>query len=87
MFPVRQRGRDEKRVKTAMNCGIGKKQKSLIGKLKKVLDEMLTILYNTSRCVDGLSPNGKATDSDSVIFKVRILVAQFVKSWSRRRFA
>ncbi len=23
----------------------------------------------------GLSPNGKATDSDSVIFKVRILVA------------
>ena len=24
---------------------------------------------------DGLSPNGKATDSDSVIFKVRILVA------------
>ena len=25
---------------------------------------------------DGLSPNGKATDSDSVIFKVRILVAQ-----------
>ena len=24
----------------------------------------------------GLSPNGKATDSDSVIFKVRILVAQ-----------
>ena len=26
--------------------------------------------------VDGLSPNGKATDSDSVIFKVRILVAQ-----------
>ena len=26
---------------------------------------------------NGLSPNGKATDSDSVIFKVRILVAQF----------
>ena len=25
---------------------------------------------------NGLSPNGKATDSDSVIFKVRILVAQ-----------
>ena len=29
----------------------------------------------------GLSPNGKATDSDSVIFKVRILVAQLPK-WS-----
>ncbi len=55
--------------------------------MKKALDETLTILYNTFRCVDGLSPNGKATDSDSVIFKVRILVAQFVKSWSRRRFA
>ena len=27
---------------------------------------------------DGLSPNGKATDSDSVIFKVRILVAQYM---------
>ena len=55
--------------------------------MKKALDELLTILYNIFRCVDGLSPNGKATDSDSVIFKVRILVAQFVKSWSRRRFA
>ena len=28
----------------------------------------------------GLSPNGKATDSDSVIFKVRILVAQLEKA-------
>ncbi len=27
---------------------------------------------------NGLSPNGKATDSDSVIFKVRILVAQLL---------
>ncbi len=36
MFPVRQRGGgDGKRVKTPMNCGIGKKQKSLIGKLDK----------------------------------------------------
>ena len=77
MFPVRQRGRDEKGYKTPMNCGIGKKQKSLIGKLdkklKKVLDEMLTILYNTFRCVDGLSPNGKATDSDSVISRFESL--------------
>ena len=32
--------------------------------------------YNDIRSSDGLSPNGKATDSDSVIFKVRILVAQ-----------
>ena len=31
----------------------------------------------------GLSPNGKATDSDSVIFKVRILVAQ-LQALSRR---
>lgn len=46
--------------------------------MKTALDEMLTILYNTFRCVDGLSPNGKATDSDSVIFKVRILVAQLL---------
>ena len=30
----------------------------------------------------GLSPNGKATDSDSVIFKVRILVALLNKSLS-----
>ncbi len=29
----------------------------------------------------GLSPNGKATDSDSVIFQVRILVAQRKKSF------
>ena len=48
--------------------------------MKKALDEMLTILYNTFRCVDGLSPNGKATDSDSVIFKVRILVALLQKA-------
>ena len=32
-------------------------------------------MYNDFRCSNGLSPNGKATDSDSVIFKVRILVA------------
>ena len=32
---------------------------------------------------DGLSPNGKALDSDSSIFQVRILVAQFVR---RSRF-
>ena len=42
MFPVRQRGRDGKRVKTAMNCGIGKKQKSLIGKLDKKWKKYLT---------------------------------------------
>ena len=28
----------------------------------------------------GLSPNGKATDSDSVIFTVRVLVAQLEKA-------
>ena len=36
-------------------------------------------MYNTFCCCDGLSPNGKATDSDSVIFKVRILVAQLLR--------
>ncbi len=41
--------------------------------MKKALDEMLTILYNTFRCVDGLSPNGKATDSDSVISRFESL--------------
>ena len=35
---------------------------------------------------DGLSPNGKATDSDSVIFKVRILVAQLRALRSRCSF-
>ena len=49
-----------------------------------MLDECRYIVYNDIRSSDGLSPNGKATDSDSVIFKVRILVAQlkaFQVSW------
>ena len=49
-----------------------------------MLDECLCIVYNDIRSSNGLSPNGKATDSDSVIFKVRILVAQlkaFQVSW------
>ena len=46
-----------------------------------VIDISCGIPYNTLCCGNktqriGLSPNGKATDSDSVIFKVRILVAQ-----------
>ena len=41
-----------------------------------MLDECRCLVYNDIRSSDGLSPNGKATDSDSVIFKVRILVAQ-----------
>ena len=45
-------------------------------KIKKGLAKTKKVLYNTFRCVDGLSPNGKATDSDSVIFLVRIQVAQ-----------
>ena len=37
-----------------------------------------SVIYSIIQIVQfiGLSPNGKATDSDSVIFKVRILVAQ-----------
>ena len=45
-------------------------------KIKNPLAINEKLLYNTFRCVDGLSPNGKATDSDSVIFLVRIQVAQ-----------
>ena len=50
-----------------------------------VIDISFGIPYNTSCCGNkaqriGLSPNGKATDSDSVIFKVRILVAQLEKA-------
>ena len=44
--------------------------------MKIILDELVILRYNDIRSSDGLSPNGKATDSDSVIFKVRILVAQ-----------
>ena len=47
--------------------------------LKIVLDESSHLSYNSPCQHDGLSPNGKATDSDSVIFKVRILVAQLEK--------
>ena len=61
-----------------------------------VIDISFGIPYNTSCCGNkaqriGLSPNGKATDSDSVIFKVRILVAllkeltgQFLFLYSRK---
>ena len=56
-------------------------QKYFSKKFKLVIDISCIIPYNTSCCGNkeqriGLSPNGKATDSDSVIFKVRILVAQ-----------
>ena len=43
---------------------------------KILLDECRGLGYNTRCQCDGLSPNGKATDSDSVIVKVRILLAQ-----------
>ena len=49
-------------------------------KIKNPLAINEKLLYNTFRCVDGLSPNGKATDSDSVIFLVRIQVAQLYGS-------
>ncbi len=52
------------------------KQKKLSKKRKKWLTNLFP--YSIIQIVQfiGLSPNGKATDSDSVIFKVRILVAQ-----------
>ena len=52
------------------------KQKKNYQKSEKVVDESVSLQYNTNRSIHWLSPNGKATDSDSVIFKVRILVAQ-----------
>ena len=44
---------------------------------KILLDECRGLGYNTRCQCDGLSPNGKATDSDSVIVKVRILLPKF----------
>ena len=44
--------------------------------LKNLLTNRTLCTIMTFVRFDGLSPNGKATDSDSVIFKVRILVAQ-----------
>ena len=50
--------------------------------IKKILDEtkiydiIINVAETAAKQKIGLSPNGKATDSDSVIFKVRILVAQ-----------
>ena len=41
--------------------------------LKKVLDGWRAIVYNDFRCSNGLSPNGKATDSDSVISRFESL--------------
>ena len=53
-----------------MNCNADK--------FKKIIDSGRQNRYTLFVLVIGLSPNGKATDSDSVIFKVRILVAQLV---------
>ena len=66
-------------------------QKYFSKKFKLVIDISCIIPYNTSCCGNkeqriGLSPNGKATDSDSVIFKVRILVAQLRALRSRCSF-
>ncbi len=41
--------------------------------MKKGLDEFSAFRYNNYRCSDGLSPNGKATDSDSVISRFESL--------------
>ena len=51
-------------------------EKGKISDEKILLDECRGLGYNTRCQCDGLSPNGKATDSDSVIVKVRILLAQ-----------
>ena len=53
---------------------------NILTKKKRKIDFAVDILlskgYNALVVVIGLSPNGKATDSDSVIVKVRILLAQ-----------
>ena len=53
---------------------------NVLTKKKRKIDFAVDILlskgYNALVVVIGLSPNGKATDSDSVIVKVRILLAQ-----------
>ena len=54
-------------------------EKGKISDKKILLDEWVGLGYNTRCQCDGLSPNGKATDSDSVIVKVRILLAQLKK--------
>ena len=38
---------------------------------------IFAVAIKAAKINNGLSPNGKATDSDSVIVKVRILLAQF----------
>ena len=43
-----------------------------------IIESLIFIHFLRKQQIIGLSPNGKATDSDSVIFKVRILVAQLV---------
>ena len=60
----------------AVSATAAAQTKKIIKKAKKVVDESVSLQYNTNRSIHWLSPNGKATDSDSVIFKVRILVAQ-----------
>lgn len=55
-----------------------KNQKNL-KKIKKMLALFKTLLYNTSCRHDiGLSPNGKALDSDSSIVGVRVPQAQLI---------
>ena len=64
------------RTHGAVSATAAAQTKKIIKKAKKVVDESVSLQYNTNRSIHWLSPNGKATDSDSVIFKVRILVAQ-----------
>ena len=61
-----------------MNCNADK--------FKKIIDSGRQNGYTLFVLVIGLSPNGKATDSDSVILKVRILLAQRAKPSRSARF-
>ena len=61
-----------------MNCNADK--------FKKIIDSGRQNRYTLFVLVIGLSPNGKATDSDSVILKVRILLAQRAKPSRSARF-
>ena len=54
-----------------------KKSKKCLTEYEKTCIIIFAVVIAAAKNNDGLSPNGKATDSDSVIVKVRILLAQF----------
>lgn len=71
----------------ALNLITDKKNSKFLKKFKKTLAFCKMIVYNSFCCHDnGLSPSGKALDSDSSISGVRIPQAQLVPSHLLRGF-